>query len=214
MRRRSPARRVRVRPRRPVPNGPRLASPFLLVGPSLVLWLGIVVDAAQYLFDALAGEDAGVGQEGQTGNLPDAHLASDLAPEMRRSRPQSVIGVVGDGLAAVGRRGGHRRVVHLGDREVATYCDTGERYELEPRIRHALELVGEHFEHHLVDPGGARELARRRHDDSIHPVSTSMSSTSGADTTNRSIDASTSRTWVTLLPTTATPIAARCHWFW
>ena len=35
---------------------------------------------------------------------------------------------------------------------------------------------------------------------------------SAAATTNRSTEASTSRTCISLLPITATPIAARCHW--
>ena len=80
----------------------------------------------------------------------------------------------------VGGRGGERRVVHLRVREVAGDVDTGERDQLEPRIRHALELVGEHLEHHLVDPRGARVLPLRAHGCSNHPVSMSISSTSGA----------------------------------
>ena len=59
--------------------------------------------------------------------------------------------------------------------------DAGERHQLEARVRHALELVGEHLEHDLVDPRGARVLALRAHGCSNHPVSTSSSSTSGAD---------------------------------
>ena len=56
-----------------------------------------------------------------------------------------------------------------------------------------LELVGEHLEHHFVDPRRARVLAgprSRAHARSLssHAVSTSSSSTSAAATTKRSID--------------------------
>ncbi len=64
-------------------------------------------------------------------------------------------------LGVGGRRGGHRRVEHLGVREVARHVDAGERHELEARVRHAFELLGEHLEDHLVDARGARVAALR-----------------------------------------------------
>ena len=82
-------------------------------------------------------------------------------------------------------------------------------------IRHPLELVGEHLEHHLVD-------ARSRSAAKSALATSRRLQPRGLDVEQLDVGARRPRTArptrarhepdVSLLPITATPIAARCHW--
>src|SRR4029453_18042379 len=99
--------------------------------------------------------------------------------------------------------------------------DARDRHQRQTRVVHPLELVGQHFAHHLVHTGGARVLAGRRVGPPHAPLplsaapppgrsgprvpspskcttSTSSTWTSGARATNRSTSSSTSRRWPSL----------------
>src|SRR5262245_34414057 len=183
-----------------------------------------MVDFPQDLVDALPSDYPAVDLEVESRDLPDAHLTAEHGAEVRRRGRQRIGGVLGKIFVRRRRprgdgRGAERGVEDARMREIAAHVDAGERDQLEPGVVHPLELLGEHLEHRLIQPGGAGVPLLRPHHrvyDSLssQAVSTSSSSTSGAATTKRSTDASTSRTCDEVPPMTATPIDARCHWSW
>src|SRR4051812_7262018 len=164
--------------------------------------------------------DRRIQMEVQGGEVLHPPLPPEDAPEARCRRPQRRFHLV--------VRSTERGIVDPRLAKIGRDVDAGDRHEREPRVVHALELVGQRFAHDLVDARRPRILPRRlvrpaHHDSpscgsqsrvpsaSTWTTSTSSTSTSGARATNRSTSSSTSRRWPSLAAMSATPISARCH---
>src|SRR6476469_8104516 len=144
---------------------------------------------AQDRVDALPTVHGGIFAESELREVFHPHVAGEHAAQAGTGG-----GERGGGLAAV-QGGAEHRVVHVGVAQIPGHLDPRERDETEPRVREPLELVSQGLEHDLVDASDARVVLRRltgprlRHySDSMNVVSTSSTSTSGAQSTNRSTE--------------------------